>query len=72
MAIGTNPLAPVKQINTVYEKLKFSGDRRVGIVDLHVLSAPTDFGCASHPSVTGHQKMAQRLISAIDALHVFS
>ncbi|TKD01199.1 SGNH/GDSL hydrolase family protein [Polyangium fumosum] len=66
---GAMHLTKVKQhINTTLDARKAKGDTNVGFVDLGEQNAAVDgIGCDYHPSVATHQKMADKLVAAIQS-----
>jgi len=53
-------------IQDVVKQLNNGGDKNVIYVDMqNILVMPQDYGCDYHPSVSGHQKMANILIPVI-------
>ncbi|AKT41365.1 SGNH/GDSL hydrolase family protein [Chondromyces crocatus] len=65
---GEMRLTRVKQhLQTVIDTRQQAGDTRIGFVDLGELDPADGLGCDYHPNLTTHEKMATRLVDAIEA-----
>jgi len=65
--VNGDPLC--SNVQTVVKTLNSQGDPNVYYVDMqNILVFPDDYGCDYHPSVSGQQKMADKLIAAIKSV----
>lgn len=55
-------------IRTLVTAVQAEGETRLHLAEItNTLVHPSDFGCASHPNVAGHRKIAEQLIPQIGA-----